>query len=88
MVLPWLFNVYMDGVVREVNTRVLGVWLKLLGVNGGRFEINQLFNGTIIESHLLPQFFNTIQCCLFTEFIQDQFLKILCIKTRWPNCKL
>ena len=21
---PWLFNVYMDGVVREVNIRVLG----------------------------------------------------------------
>ena len=21
---PWLFNVYMDGVVREVNARVLG----------------------------------------------------------------
>ena len=21
---PWLFNVYMDGVVREVNVRVLG----------------------------------------------------------------
>ena len=39
---PWLFNVYMDGVVREVNARVLGIGLKLLSVNGGRFEINQL----------------------------------------------
>ena len=36
---PWLFNVYMDGVVREVNVRVLGKGLKLLSVNGGRFEI-------------------------------------------------
>ena len=27
---PWLFNVYMDGVVREVNVRVLGKGLKLL----------------------------------------------------------
>ena len=27
---PWLFNVYMDGVVREVNARVLGKWLELL----------------------------------------------------------
>ena len=32
----------MDGVVREVNIRVLGKGLELLSVNGGRFEINQL----------------------------------------------
>ena len=37
---PWLFNVYMDGVVREVNVRVLGKRLEQLSVNGGRFEIN------------------------------------------------
>ena len=29
---PWLFNVYMDGVVREVNARVLGKALELLSV--------------------------------------------------------
>ena len=39
---PWLFNVYMDGVVREVNVRLLGKGLKLLSANGGKFEINQL----------------------------------------------
>ena len=39
---PWLFNVYMDGVVREVNVRVLLKGLKLLSANGGMFEINQL----------------------------------------------
>ena len=39
---PWLFNVYMDGVVREVNVRVLGKRLELLSANSGRFEINQL----------------------------------------------
>ena len=38
---PWLFNVYMDGVVREVNVRVLGKWLEFLRANGGRLEINQ-----------------------------------------------
>ena len=38
----WLFNVYMDGVVREVNVRVLWKRLELLRANGGRFEINQL----------------------------------------------
>ena len=32
----------MDGVVREVNVRVLGKGLQLLSANGGRFEINQL----------------------------------------------
>ena len=35
---PWLFNVYMDGVVRELNVRALGKGLELLSVNGGRFE--------------------------------------------------
>ena len=39
---PWLFNVYIDGVVREVNVRVLGKGLELLTANGGRFKINQL----------------------------------------------
>ena len=28
--LPWLFNLYIDGVVREVNARVLGRGLKLV----------------------------------------------------------
>ena len=39
---PWLFNVYMNGVVREVNVRALGKGLELLSANGGNFEINQL----------------------------------------------
>ena len=39
---PWLFNVFMDAVVREMNDRVLGKLLQLLQANGGRFEINQL----------------------------------------------
>ena len=39
---PWLFNVYADGVVREVNVRDLVKGLQLLSVKGGRFEINQL----------------------------------------------
>ena len=37
-----MFNVYMDGVVREVNVRVLGKGLELPSANGGRFEMNQL----------------------------------------------
>ena len=40
---PWLSkNVYMDGVVREVNVRVLGKGLELLSAKGGRFDIIQL----------------------------------------------
>ena len=35
-------NEYMDGVVQEMNVRVLGKGLGLLSANGGRFEINQL----------------------------------------------
>ena len=40
MMSPLLFNVYMDGVAREVNVRVLMKWLELLSAKGGRFEIN------------------------------------------------
>ena len=40
---PWMFNVYKDGVVREVNIRVLWKGLELLSANGGRFEISHLF---------------------------------------------
>ena len=52
VVSPWLFNVCMDGVVREVNVKVLGKGLELLSVNGGRFEINQLLfaDGTALVS--------------------------------------
>ena len=39
---PWLFNVYMDGVVLVVNVRVLGKRLELQSADGGRFDINQL----------------------------------------------
>ena len=39
---PFLFNVYMGGVVREVNVRVLGKGLELLSATGGRFKINQV----------------------------------------------
>ena len=35
-------NVYIDGVVREVNVTVIVKGLKLLSANGGRFEIYQL----------------------------------------------
>ena len=39
---PWLFNVCMDGLVRDMNVRVLLKGLELLRENGGRFEKKQL----------------------------------------------
>ena len=39
---PWLFNIYIDGVVREVNARVLGRGLKLRDRNECDWELNQL----------------------------------------------
>ena len=39
---PWLFNLYIDGVVREVNARVLGRGLKLVDGNDNEWELCQL----------------------------------------------
>ena len=39
---PWLFNVYMDGVVREVKMRTLGRGVKLREQNGREWEVSQL----------------------------------------------
>ena len=39
---PWLFNVYMDGVVREVNVGVLWKGVEPLSANEGMFEKNQV----------------------------------------------
>ena len=39
---PWLFNVYMDGVVREVNTRVGERGLSLTGERGQNWVVNQV----------------------------------------------
>ena len=39
---PWLFNLYIDGVVREVNARVFGRGLKLIDNDKNEWELNQL----------------------------------------------
>ena len=63
---PWLFNVYMDGVGREVNAKVLEKWLELCECKGGTFEINEpLFaDNTLIvaDSEKL--------CRLVSEFVE------------------
>ncbi len=43
--LPWLFNIYMDymdGVVREVNARMLGRGLSLVNADGREWNPGQL----------------------------------------------
>ncbi len=38
----WLFNIYMDGVVREVNARVLRRGLSLISADGREWNLSQL----------------------------------------------
>ncbi len=40
--LPWLLNVYMDGVVREVNVRMLGKGLSLVNADSREWNLSQL----------------------------------------------
>ena len=40
MTSPWLFNLYIDGVVREVNVRVLTSGLKLVDGNDNEWELD------------------------------------------------
>ncbi len=42
MMSPWLFNVYMDGVVREVHARMLGRGLSLVNTDGREWNLSQL----------------------------------------------
>ncbi len=39
---PLLFNVYMDGVVREVNARMLGTGLSLVNNDGREWNLSQM----------------------------------------------
>ncbi|WP_435325971.1 reverse transcriptase domain-containing protein, partial [Klebsiella pneumoniae] len=39
---PWLFNIFMDGVVREVDARMLGRGLRLKNADGREWSLNQL----------------------------------------------
>ncbi len=39
---PWLFNVYMDGAVREVHARMLGRTLSLVNADGREWNPSQL----------------------------------------------
>ena len=62
---PWLFNLYIDGVVREVNARVLGRGLKLVDGNDNEWELNQLLfaDDTVVVADSEKKL-----CQLVTEF--------------------
>ena len=61
----WLFNLYIDGVVREVNARVLGRGLKLVDGNDNEWELNQLLfaDDTVVVADSERKL-----CQLVTEF--------------------
>ena len=65
VMLLWLFNLYIDGLVREVNARVLGRGLKLVDGNDNEWKPNQLLfaDDTVVVAD------SEIKLCqLVTEF--------------------
>ena len=62
---PWLFNLYIDGLVREVNARALGRGLKLVDGNDNEWELNQLLfaDDTVVVADSERKL-----CQLVTEF--------------------
>ena len=65
VMLPWLFNFYIDGVVREVNARVLGRGLKLVDEHDSEWELNQLL---IADDAVVVADSGKKLCQLVTEF--------------------
>ena len=61
----WLFNLYIDGVEREVNARVLGRGLELVDGNDSEWELNQLLfaDDTVVVADSERKL-----CQLMTEF--------------------
>ena len=49
---PWLFNVYFDKVVRQVNKMAMGKGVKLRDENGGGWEIKQVLLVAETREHL------------------------------------
>ena len=63
--LPWLFSLYIDGVVREVNALVLGKGLKLVDGNDNEWELNQLL---FVDDTVVVTDSEKKLCQLVTEF--------------------
>ena len=62
---PWLFNLYIDGLVREVNARVLGRGLKLVDGNDNEWELNQLLfaDNTVVVADSERKLFQLVKVC-------------------------
>ena len=71
---PWLFNAYMNSVVREENVRVLGKGLELLNAIGCRFEIKQLL---FADDTALVAASGEKLCRLVSEFVRIFFRRKL-----------
>ena len=67
VMLPWLFNLFIDGVIREVNTEVLGRGLKWVDGNDSGWELNQLLfaDDTVVVADSKRKL-----CQLVTEFVK------------------
>ena len=63
--LPWLFNLYIGGVVREVDARVLGRGLKLVDGNDNGWDLNQLL---FVDDTVVVADSERKLCQLVTEF--------------------
>ena len=61
----WLFSLYIDGVVREVNARALGRGLKLVDGNDNEWELNQLL---FVDDTVVVADSERKLCQLVTEF--------------------
>ena len=65
VMLPWLFRMYIDGMVRKVNAQALGRGLRLVDGNDSEWELNQLLfvNDTVVVAGSERKL-----CQLVTEF--------------------
>ena len=80
---PWLFNMHMDGVVREVNERVLGRGVESLGQDGNVWRVNQLLYAD--DTVLVRNSIENLQQ-LLNEF--DNVCKGRKLKVNMGKCKV
>ena len=58
LVPPWLFNIYMDGVIREVNARMLGTGLSLVNSgDSGMMRVDDKSTNRMIRSRIIQLWF-------------------------------
>ena len=82
----WLFNLNIDGVVREVNTRVLDRGLKLVYGNDSEWELNQLL---FVDDTVVVADSEKKLCQLVTEFgrvCERRMLRVNVGKSKVMRC--